>query len=124
MKEISNHFCIIPQGAIEEQLLRGEPVVKSPAMDEYIATGKVSINQESRLGDNGLSWTVSFRAAIMRSVAIKYNGRRQYVGIVLTDGTLAVIGTVDKAPVLVVTPGERECIVEASIEMPEPLDLM
>ncbi|MGM9763366.1 MAG: hypothetical protein ACI3ZQ_05040 [Candidatus Cryptobacteroides sp.] len=118
MIEVSSHFCLIEPEQIQERLLNGGKITPSADMSHFASRGKVLFSQEPETGDNGLSYSQTFRAVVPDEGIIDYNGRQLYVGIFRSDGSVFIIGTGTEVPLIVVTPHENVFVVETHFETP------
>ena len=123
MLDFSSHFLIV-----EPDLLAGITSLSSvtyiPAGGvDFACKGKVSITQTLQSDDRGPVWRISFRAVTLDNAVRAYDGREVYVGAVMTDGSIRILGDRAEAPRLEVTPYSGANLVTCSLEMPEPVDL-
>ena len=120
MKEIAARFCIMEPEDIRHLLLTGEKVELTHRMRQYAASGRVEFSQEPDTGDNGTSWSQSFRAVVREPEIMEYQRRKAYIGVFRTDGSIFVIGSATETPVITVTPYENAFVVECSFDTAEP----
>lgn len=124
MTEISSHFILIAPERIRQDLrLRRVTYIPVDA-DEFACTQKISVQQSCLRDDRGDVWTVSFRAVTADCSVRRHDGTRRYVGIIMSDGSVRIIGSPGEAPILSVTPSDQGMsVVETSFDSPDPLDL-
>ena len=123
MNEISTHFCIIEPDIIRDALFSGADVSYTHDIVAFSSKGKILFSQDHSSDNNGLSWSQTFRAVVGDRNVMNYCGRRVYVGVFRTDGTIFVIGTATETPMLVVTPHENAYVVETNFETTTPVEI-
>jgi len=123
MTDLSSHFVLIDPELIRADLpLRRITFIPAGA-ERFACTGKISFEQTPSEDDRGTVWTLNFRAVTLDSSVRNYDGREMYVGLVMTDGTIRVIGTASEVPRVRVTPYAAASEVACSFESASPVDL-
>ena len=106
-REISTRFCLIEPDLIRGAIRMKENLFRPEESPVFPSKGKPTFAQTSSQDDNGVTWSQRFQAVTNRRDILEYNRARMYVGLILTDGSLRVIGTADDVPVIIVTPHEQ-----------------
>lgn len=121
MKEISNHFCLInPEpGKIYTQTLGSVP---EDAV-EIICSRKILFDQAPVNDADGRRWSVNISAATANPEVMEFDGSHQYVGLILTDGSVRVIGAPGFAPQISVTPHENAFAIAVKCDTLAPYNL-
>lgn len=104
MRDISNHFCIIPPELLSGYLTPDECRYMPHGAIDIICSRKIILDQSLTEDSDGRRWSISMSAASMDRFLEKMNGVRAYVGVFLTDGSIRILGTPDFIPRLSVTP--------------------
>ena len=120
MNDISTHFCLIEPDLISEQLLLGSKISKPHSSPEFQCNSKVIFDQQPEQSDSGTSWSQTFRGVSTDRKLMTWNGRRAYIGIYRTDGTLIIVGSATEVPLITVTPYVGVFVVESSFETVSP----
>lgn len=120
MNEISTHFCLIEPDMIREELLLGLEINKPHAAPEFQCNSKVIFDQQPEKSDAGTSWSQTFRGVTPDSSIMEWNGRRAYIGVFRTDGSLIIIGSPTEVPLITVTPNVGVFVAESTFETVSP----
>ena len=120
MNDISTHFCLIEPDLISEQLLLGSKISKPHTSPEFQCNSKVIFDQQPEQSDSGTSWSQTFRGVSSDKRLMEWNGRRAYVGIYRTDGSLIIIGSPTEVPLITITPNVGVFVAETSFETITP----
>lgn len=122
MREISNHFCFIQpdQDLIPPRTLDS---VSSAMAVEFVCTRKIVFGQRPVTDSDGRRWRITMSAATTDSRIMAFDGRREFIGVVLSDGSAVVIGTPGMPPAISVTPHENAYQVSVECETLMPYDL-
>jgi len=124
MTEISSHFCLIAPELISEALKLQRVTYIPSGAEEFACTAPVSINQTPTSGAAGQVWDISFTAVTDDRAIRKYNGRRFYIAILMSDGSARIIGTSSEVPMVTVEPaGQSSNRVTTSFRSAVPIDL-
>ena len=121
MKDFSSHFCIILPELLADMI--------SPELCLYPPHGsidipcirKVSLEQSPVNDENGYRWSISFSAITKEAAAVEFDGRKAYIGVFISDGTVRIIGRKDRQPVISVTPYAGAYSVSAEFEALKPI---
>lgn len=124
MREFSNRFCIIAPGALTESaLLNDEPFIPSAA-EIFKCSSKLTFSQTPSDSDAGIVWNMTFRGVAVHTDAQKWHGKKAFIGMIMTDGSVRYIGSSEEQPLIMVTPyGNEVNVVEASFKALAPLQL-
>ncbi len=120
MNDISTHFCLIEPDMIHEDLLLGLEINKPHAVPEFQCNSKVIFDQQPEKSDAGTSWSQTFRGVTPDSSIMEWNGRRAYIGVFRTDGSLIIIGSPTEVPLITVTPNVGVFVAESTFETVSP----
>ena len=123
MRDISNHFCIIPPELLTGFLTPGECRYMPHGSIDITCSRKIVIDQSLTDDSDGRRWSISMSAASMDRCLDKMDGARVYIGVFLTDGSIRILGTPDFIPRLNVTPYAGAYAVSVSLEALRALDL-
>lgn len=120
MNDISNQFCLISPELIKDDLLMSVQITKPDDSPRFLCSSKLIFDQTSQESDSGLSWSQTFRGVSTDQELMNWNGRRAYIGIYRTDGTLIIVGSATEVPLITVTPHVGVFVVESSFETVSP----
>ena len=123
MRDLSNHFCIIPPELLTGFLTPGECRFMPHGATDIACSRKIVIDQTPTDDSDGRRWSISMSAASKDDCLCDKDGVRAYIGVFLTDGTIRILGTPDFVPVISVTPYSGAYSVSASFEALRALDL-
>ena len=123
MRDISNHFCIIPPELLSGYLTPGECRYMPHGAIDITCSRKIVIDQSLTEDSDGRRWSISMSAASMDRCVEKMDGIRAYIGVFLTDGSIRILGTPDFSPCLTVTPYAGAYAVSVAFEALRALDL-
>jgi len=123
MREISNHFCIIPQDLIREALKMGESVSIPVGSEEYSCATPAVFSQNASKSDSGLTYDQTFRAITADSNVIRHNNSKAYLAMIFTDGSVEIIGSAWSVPTIIVTPNQGAMVVEVKFSALQPVVL-
>ena len=120
MNDISTHFCLIEPDLIKEDLLLGSEIYKPHSSPQFLCNSKVIFDQQPEKSDAGTSWSQTFRCVTSDSNIMEWNGRRAYIGVFRTDGSLIIIGSPTEVPLITVTPNIGVFVAESTFETLSP----
>lgn len=120
MNDISTHFCLIEPNLIKEDLRLGSQIYKPHSSPQFQCNSKVIFDQHPEKSDAGTSWSQTFRGVTPDSSIMEWNGRRAYIGVFRTDGSLIIIGSPTEVPLITVTPNVGVFVVESTFETVNP----
>ncbi len=123
MRDISNHFCIIPPELLTGYLTPAECRYMPHGAIDITCSRKIVIDQSPTDDSDGRRWAISMSAASMDRCLNKMDGVRAYIGVFLTDGSIRILGTPDFIPRLSITPYSGAYAVSVALEDLRPLDL-
>ena len=124
MIEITSHFVLIRPKLIQEALLLQKITYIPIGAEEFACKSKVSLDQTPQRDDRGDVWMQRFRAVTADCSVRQHDGANRYVGVIMSDGSIRIIGSPGEAPIITVTPGDQGMsVVETTFETTEPLDL-
>lgn len=123
MREISNHFVLIGEGLIDPSLLMGENIAIPTGSKEYACTSRIIFDQAPSSGADGGYWTKTFRAVTADPSVIRFDGCHAFIGVILTDGSVKIIGDAYGIPLIRVTPHTGAYVVDATFQTPLRTDL-
>ena len=123
MRDVSNHFCIIPPELMTGYLTPDECRFMPHGATDIACSRKIVIDQSLTEDSDGRRWSISMSAASKDDCLRDKDGVRAYIGVFLTDGTIRILGTPDFVPVISVTPYSGAYSVSASFEALRALDL-
>lgn len=109
MKEISNHFCLIPKDAVSSKMMTGDNIYyERHKMPRFACKNKITFTEEPSSSDEGILYSQSFKAVVADLAILDYNRSRDYyIGIFDADGGLIVIGSPDSTPTILVRAYEK-----------------
>ena len=120
MIEITSHFVLIRPELIQEALLLQKITYIPLGAEEFACQSKVSLDQTPQRD----VWMQRFRAVTADCSVRQHDGANRYVGVIMSDGSIRIIGSPGEAPIITVTPGDQGMsVVETTFETTEPLDL-
>ena len=120
MKDISTQFCLIEPELIKEELMMSAEISRPAASPRFLCNSKIIFDQALEESDSGLSWNQTFRGVSSDKDLINWNGRRAYIGIYRTDGSLIIMGSATEVPLITVTPHVGVFVVESSFDSVVP----
>lgn len=123
MRELSNHFAIIPADLISNSLKMGESITIPAGAEEYVCPKKVIFDQTPSESAAGISYSMTFRAVTPDQNVVRHNKSRAYIALIFTDGSIEIIGTHSSAPTIITTPYQNLMVVETSFSTPDPIIL-
>lgn len=121
MKDFSSHFCIILPELLADLLSPEECVYPPHGSIDIPCIRKVSLEQSPVNDENGYRWSISFSAITKEAAAVEFDGRKAYIGVFISDGTVRIIGRKDRQPVISVTPYAGVYAVSAEFEALKPI---
>lgn len=121
MKDFSSHFCIILPELLADLLSPEECVYPPHGSIDIPCIRKVSLEQSPVNDENGYRWSISFSAITKEAAAVEFDGRKSYIGVFISDGTVRIIGRKDRQPVISVTPYAGVYAVSAEFEALKPI---
>lgn len=116
MRDISNHFCIIPPELMTGYLTPDECRYMPHGAIDITCSRKIVIDQSLTEDSDGRRWSISMSAASMDRYLEKMDGVRAYIGVFLTDGSIRILGTTDFIPRLSITPYSGAYAVSVALE--------
>lgn len=123
MRDISNHFCIIPPELLTGYMTPAECRYMPHGAIDITCSRKIVIDQSPTDDSDGRRWAISMSAASMDQCLKKMDGVKAYIGVFLTDGSIRILGTPDFIPRLSVTPYAGAYAVSVSFDALGALDL-
>lgn len=124
MREISNRFCLVSPEALKESLLLNDEPYIPTGTESYPCSSKIIFSQTPNDSDAGTSWAQTFRGVTLHADVYRWNGRKAFIGIIMTDGSVKYIGSYSDQPTVKVTPHERGTyVVEASFSSLKAIQL-
>ena len=124
MIEITSHFILILPELIQSDLQLRRITYIPVGAEEFACKGKISLEQLPQSDDRGGVWTQRFRAVTDDCSIRRHDGAKRYVGVIMSDGSVRIIGAAGEAPIITVTPYDQGAsVVETTFETPEPIDL-
>lgn len=120
MNDISTQFCLIQPDLIKDDLLLGSEIYKPHSSPRFLCNSKVIFDQQPEQSDSGTSWSQTFRGVSSDKDLMNWNGRRAYIGIYRTDGSLIIMGSATEVPLITVTPHVGVFVVESTFETVVP----
>lgn len=120
MNDISTQFCLIQPELIKDDLLLGSEIYKPHNSPRFLCNSKVIFDQVQQESDSGLSWSQTFRGVSSDKDLMNWNGRRAYIGIYRTDGSLIIMGSATEVPLITVTPHVGVFVAESTFETVSP----
>lgn len=120
MNDISTQFCLIDPKLIKENLLLGSEITTPESSPSFQCNSKIIFDQSPEQSDAGMSWSQTFRGVSSDKRLMEWNGRRAYVGIYRTDGSLIIIGSPTEVPLITITPNVGVFVAETSFETITP----
>lgn len=122
MLATSSHFALIDPELIRETMRLQKVTYIPTGAQEFACQGPVSVDQTAETS-SGLTWNINFRAVTKDYSVRDYNGRRFYIGVLMSDGSARIIGTTSEAPIVIVTPYAGASLVTSSFKTATPIDL-
>ena len=116
MRDISNHFCVIPPELMTGYLTPDECRYMPHGAIDITCSRKIVIDQSLTEDSDGRRWSISMSAASMDRYLEKMDGVRAYIGVFLTDGSIRILGTPDFIPRLSITPYSGAYAVSVALE--------
>lgn len=116
MRDISNHFCIIPPELLGDFMTPDSCRWMPHGAIDISCTRKIVLDQSPLSDSDGSRWSISISAASMDPVLERYDGVRAYIGLFLTDGSVRILGTPGHIPLISVTPYPGTFAVSVSFE--------
>lgn len=116
MRDISNHFCIIPPELMTGYLTPDECRYMPHGAIDITCSRKIVLDQSLTEDSDGRRWSISMSAASMDRYLEKMDGVRAYIGVFLTDGSIRILGTPDFIPRLSITPYSGAYAVSVALE--------
>ena len=104
MRDISNHFCIIPPELLTGYLTPDECRYMPHGAVDIACSRKILLDQTPNEDSDGHRWSISMSAASSDRQLERMDGIRAYIGVFLTDGSIRILGTPDFIPRLSITP--------------------
>lgn len=120
MNDISTQFCLIQPELIKDDLLMLAKINRPADSPRFLCNSKIIFDQVLQESDSGLSWSQTFRGVSSDKDLMNWNGRRAYIGIYRTDGSLIIIGSATEVPLITVTPYVGVFVVESTFETVSP----
>ena len=120
MNDISTQFCLIQPELIKDDLLMLAEIHRPADSPRCLCNSKIIFDQVLQESDSGLSWSQTFRGVSSDKDLMNWNGRRAYIGIYRTDGSLIIIGSATEVPLITVTPHVGVFVVESTFETVVP----
>lgn len=123
MKDFSSHFLLIAPSLLSGVTsLSGVTYIPTGSVN-IACIGKVSLTQTLQNDERGPVWQISFRAATLDDTVKAYHASETYVGILMTDGTVRILGELTEIPRLEVTRYPGAYVVTCSYESAEQVAL-
>ena len=123
MRDVSNHFCIIPPELITGYLTPDECRYMPHGAIDITCSRKIVIDQSLTEDSDGRRWSISMSAASMDRCLEKMDGIRAYIGVFMTDGSIRILGTRDFIPRMTVTPYAGAFAISVSFEALKSISL-
>lgn len=123
MRDVSNHFCIIPPELITGYLTPDECRYMPHGATDITCSRKIVIDQSLTEDSDGRRWSISMSAASMDRCLEKMDGIRAYIGVFMTDGSIRILGTRDFIPRMTVTPYAGAFAISVSFEALKSISL-
>ena len=120
MNDISTQFCLIQPELIKDDLLMLAEIHRPADSPRFLCNSKIIFDQVLQESDSGLSWNQTFRGVSSDKDLMNWNGRRAYIGIYRTDGSLIIMGSATEVPLITVTPHVGVFVVESTFETVVP----
>lgn len=123
MRDVSNHFCIIPPELMTGYLTQDECRYMPHGAIDITCSRKIVIDQSPIEDSDGRRWSISMSAASMDRCLEKMDGIRAYIGVFMTDGSIRILGTRDFIPRMIVTPYAGAFAISVSFEALKSISL-
>lgn len=123
MRELTTHFYLIEPEDLADALRMGENTFIPQTARHISCIGKVVYSQSPSQSDAGTKYSHTFRGVTEDSSVMRFNGNRAYIGIILSDGRVSILGSADEAPLITVTPNPGVFVLETSFDTVQPIEL-
>lgn len=124
MIEITSHFILVRPELIQSDLQLHRVTYIPVGAEEFACKSKITLEQTPQSDDRGGVWRQRFRAVTDDCTVRRHDGAERYVGVIMSDGSVRIIGSAGEAPIVTVTPSDQGAsVVETTFDTAEPLDL-
>lgn len=124
-KGISNQMCIISLSDVINNSIIPDMLREMPqGSQRIICKSKIKMEQTSYLDSDGLRWDISATAVTTDSSVQNIDSANNYLAVILTDGSIRVLGLRDYVPTVIVTSYEQETyMLSVSYQALKPIEL-